>query len=120
MEMGLFRSDEEIAARKREEEDRRKHEEIERRRQRDMTLEESGLAFGEYSDEYLDELLREDLLVMYDEYPGVSATMGLTLTGNHGASETVRSLRNLMRQNIILMRQNEQIIRELRKIVNKN
>lgn len=76
----------------------------------------SGLALSEYDDETLKQLVDVDLAGMYKSMPGAWTGLALTLTGDHGSNEIVNTLKVLIRQNTILMKQNEMMLRELRKI----
>ena len=88
--------------------------EIEKKKRREKLL-ASGRAIGDYSDEQLNEIMDSMLLSMYDDMPGAWTSLALTLTGLHGANETIDTLKVLIRQNWVLMVQNQQVLNELKK-----
>ena len=78
-------------------------------------LYESGLALRDYDDDTLRELMDNDMLGMYRSMPGAWTGLAMTLTGDHGSNEVVNTLKVLIRQNTVIMKQNEMMLRELRR-----
>lgn len=82
-------------------------------------LYESGLALGYYDDDTLQELMDSELLRMYKTMPGAWTGLAMTLTGDQSSNEIINTLKVMIRQNSVLMKQNEMIIRELRRWISK-
>lgn len=81
---------------------------------------DSGQAIGEYTDETMAKLIDAELENIYRSMPGAWTGLALTLTGDHGSNEIINTLRIMIRQNSVLMKQNELILRELRRINEKS
>ena len=76
---------------------------------------DSGLAIHEYTDKKLDALIDVELSSVYDSMPGAWTGLALTLTGNQSSNEIINTLRVMITQNSVLIKQNEMILRELRR-----
>lgn len=77
---------------------------------------DSGQAIGEYTDETMAKLIDAELENIYRSMPGAWTGLALTLTGNQSSNEIINTLRVLIRQNSVIMKQNELVIRELRRM----
>lgn len=80
---------------------------------------ESGRAICDYPDETLDEIEEQMLSSMYAGMPGAWTGLALTLAGEHGENETIQTLKVIIRQNWVLMIQNEKKLRLLRRLVDE-
>lgn len=103
--MGLFKSQ--------EEKERIKKIQEEEKRNRYLA---SGLAIGEYDDDKIEEYIYDEIKTMFDNAPDAALGIGLTLTGKQEFAETINAIKIVTKQNWIIIKQNELMIRELKKL----
>ena len=122
--MGLiFKSYEEIEKEEREKAELERHNQqvLHDQQMKEVydTLEKSGLDISRMSNEDIDEVMDVGLVDMIKSLkglPGAWTGLALSLTGSQGTNETINTLNVLIRQNWVMMAQNEKMIREMRKI----
>lgn len=81
---------------------------------------DSGQAIGEYTEEMMLSLIDAELENIYRSMPGAWTGLALTLTGDQSSNEIINTLKVMIRQNSVLIKQNELILRELRKLNEKS
>lgn len=122
--MGLiFKSNEEIEQEEKEKAERERNNQKvlhdQQMKEIHETLDNSGLDISRVSDEDIDEILDVglvDMLKSLKGLPGAWTGLALSLTGSQGTNETIKTLNVLIRQNWVMIAQNEKMLREMRRI----